>query len=262
MNTPALTAPLLFLSDAHLGGFSESENERVESDLIQLLNYCQRNTIRIAILGDLFDYWMEYPQHVPQVGSRLLERFKEFNNELGPTLFITGNHDNWTRDHLAQIGFYVVDDEYVATVNGQKLMTLHGDGLSDERYNLRRPLMHRFLRDETFIKIYQQILPPRMGIGLMKYFSKITRRLDEGPQKEDKLNEWARQLLEASDLDVVLCGHDHIPRRKQFAFGTYINLGTFYHHQTMAFYNNNHISLVCWEAKKQSLTQFDTPHSS
>jgi len=262
MDSPAFTPPLLFISDAHLGGFSDSENQRIESELIQLLNYCQRNKIRIAILGDLFDYWMEYPKHVPQLGQRLLNRFETFNEVLGPTLFITGNHDNWTRGHLPSRGFHLVNDAFVSHLNGQKLMALHGDGLSDKDYNLPRPLMHRILRNDTFVRLFQGIFPPKAGIGLMKYFSTITRQLDEGPQKQKTLNRWARHQLKKSNLDLILCGHDHIPRREQFAFGTYINLGTFYHHRTMAYYNNDGITLVCWEPNKQSITQFETNNSS
>lgn len=258
MEKPVLQPPILFISDAHLGGFSQEENERIESEFIQLLNYCQRNDIRLAILGDLFDYWMEYPNFVPEVGQRLLDRFEDFNNALGPTLFITGNHDNWTLDHLTKRGFYVDHEYYIFAVNGDTIMTLHGDGLTDYSYNLERPLMHQILRNKYFIKLYRSLLPPQQGIRLMKYFSRLTRRFDEGPQKAQKLNEWANQQLENSETDIILCGHDHIPRRKQFAFGTYINLGTFCHHRTMAYYNNDGISLVCWEPDMQSLNQFDT----
>ena len=60
-----------------------------------------------------------------------------------------------------------------------------------------------------------------------------------------------------SDIEVILTGHDHIPRRKQFPFGTYINLGTFYNHQTMVYYNNDGFSLVCWRPELQTLKKFE-----
>ncbi len=131
MDKPSLEQPVLFISDAHLGGFSKEENDRIETELIRLIDYCQTNRIRIAILGDFFDYWMEYPNHVPELGKKLLDRFESFNKEFGPTLYITGNHDNWTRDHLPQRGFYVRHDQYEFSINGKKIMALHGDGLTD-----------------------------------------------------------------------------------------------------------------------------------
>lgn len=249
--------PLLFISDVHLGGFSKEENARIESELIQLINYCQRNEIRLAVLGDLFDYWMEYPNHIPKLGARLLDRFEDFNQALGPTLYLTGNHDNWTRDHLTERGFYLEHEQQTFSINGETVMALHGDGLSNPEYELARPTMHRLLRSDSFVDLFQRIFPAKVGISIMKYFSRITRRMDWDPQKEERLNEWSKRLLDKSEVDIVLCGHDHIPRRKQFPFGTYINLGTFYEHRTMAYYNKGAISLVFWEPNTQSLNKFE-----
>lgn len=257
MDSPQIEPPLIFISDIHLGGFTEQENSRIESELIQLINYCQRNDIRLAILGDLFDYWMEYQNSIPDIGENLLQRFETFNEALGPTLYITGNHDNWTRSHLKERGFYLIHEEFECNIQNKQTLTLHGDGLSDPDYQLKRPLMHRILRSESFVTLFQKTFPPNIGIAIMKYFSRITRKIDWDARKEETLNKWARQQLKNTDLELILSGHDHIPRMKQFPFGTYINLGTFYYHRTMAFYNNTGISLVCWKPELQTLTQFE-----
>ncbi|NGP86926.1 UDP-2,3-diacylglucosamine diphosphatase [Fodinibius halophilus] len=257
MDTYTVEQPMIFLSDAHLGGFSDSTNDRIESELIQLINYCQRNQIGIAILGDLFDYWMEYPDTVPNVGKRVLERFSAFNNDMGPTLLITGNHDNWTRDYLCDLGFQLEHEHKMIQINDNLVMTLHGDGLADGMLQLPRPSLHRLLRSDRFISLFQNLLPPRLGIAIMKYFSRLTRLLEWNPEKELKLNKWARNTLESTEIDIILCGHDHIPRRKEFDFGTYINLGTFYRHRTMVYYNNSSMSLVSWVPQLQSLQPFE-----
>lgn len=258
MDTPTLQPPLLFISDAHLGGFSDTQNARIESELIQLINYCQRNDIRLAILGDLFDYWMEYPGFVPKLGKKLLDRFEDFNSQLGPTLYITGNHDNWTRNHLIDCGFFLIHEQYQFNANDKQVLTLHGDGLTNPQYQLKRPLMHRVLRSQLFVKLFQTVFPPQTGNSIMKYFSRITRKMDWDSRKQEQLNNWAKQQLKNSDVEIILSGHDHIPRQKQFPFGSYINLGTFYNHHTMAYYNNDGISLVCWEPELQTLKKFET----
>jgi UDP-2,3-diacylglucosamine pyrophosphatase LpxH len=200
---------------------------------------------------------MEYPNHVPRLGKQLLNRFENFNNELGPTLYITGNHDNWTRNHLQQRGFFL-EHEYFTFQNGDKtIMTLHGDGLSDPQHRLQRPFMHRFLRNKDFIKIYQKLLPPKTGLTFMKYFSRLTRNYEWKPEKKETLNNWAEQKLQQSNIDIILSGHDHCPRKEQFPFGTYINLGTFYKHRTLAFYNDSDVTLVFWENKQKSLKPFN-----
>lgn len=258
MNKPNLSPPVLFISDAHLGGFSDAENARIESELIQLIHYCQHNEIRLAVLGDLFDYWMEFPDHIPSLGRRLLDHFETYNQQLGPTLYITGNHDNWTRGHLAERGFYVEPEHIELAIDKNKLLLLHGDGLSDKSFGLQRPLMHRLLRNSGFINLYQQILPPAVGLKCMQYFSRFNRWMDHYNDDGATLNKWAKRQLEHSEVNLIISGHDHIPRRKQFDFGSYINLGTFYKHRTMAFYNNSSVTLVFWDPGTQSFKPFDS----
>lgn len=248
---------MLFISDVHLGGFSSEENNRIESELIQLINYCQRNDIRIAILGDLFDYWMEYPNYAPEIGQKMLKRFESFNKDMGGTLYITGNHDNWTRNYLKNRGFNIEHEQVKLFVNGDSILVMHGDGLSDPKYDLPRPFMHQLLRNEKFINFYQKLFPPKAGITIMKYLSRLNRLLNSNSQNTEKLNQWTQQKLDKTDFDIIICGHDHVPRQKQFTFGTYINSGSFFKDHTMAYYNKGKISLVFWESRLQTLEPFD-----
>lgn len=259
MNLSTKGSPKLFISDVHFGGFSNRENNRIEAELIQLINFCQRNKISLVLLGDLFDYWMEYPNHVPKLGKRLLDRFESYNKDMGPTLYITGNHDNWTRNHLRNRGFDIESEYRITELGENKIMLMHGDGLAEETMNLPRPLMHRILRDETFISIFQKVFPPAAGIQIMKYFSRISRFLssEANDGRIEKLNNWAKRTLNKNNLDYLICGHDHLPRQLDFNFGTYINLGTFYRHRTMAYYNNDNFSLVYWHPQLQSLKPFN-----
>lgn len=258
MDIPTLSSPLLFISDVHLGGFAEKENERIESELVQLISFCERNNIQLAILGDLFDYWMEYPDTVPSLGQQLLRRFEEYNRQFGPTLYITGNHDNWTRGHFSDRGFYVEPESFSLKLGSKSVLLLHGDGLTDPNLNLERPLMHRVLRSPQFIRLFQSIFSASTGINIMKYFSRLNRRFDDQSADGSDLNNWAANHLQKTNTDLIISGHDHIPRKKQFAFGCYINLGTFCKHRTMAYYNNNTIQIVSWEPESQTLQPFDS----
>lgn len=249
------TDKLLFISDAHLGGFSDTENEEIEQQLINLIDYCEREGYKIYILGDLFDYWMEYPNHTPELGKELLQRFESYNNATGNTLFITGNHDNWTNGYFKTLGFEVERNHRFLNIAGKQTLLLHGDGLTDSSFRLRRPLFHRLLRNSNFVKLYQALLPPSAGLGVMKKFSQIARSR-EVSETEKKLNKWAKQELETSETDVILCGHDHTPRMHKYKFGTFINLGTFYEHKSVVIYNNNNFSLVIWNDQAKKLQLF------
>lgn len=247
------SAKKLFVSDAHLGGFDEADNKRVELELIHLIDFCEENDYEIYILGDLFDYWMEYPNHKPKLGESLLKRFESYNLNTGTTLFITGNHDNWTNGYFKTIGFEIEKNHRFLELNGKKTMLLHGDGLDDPSFNLPRPMFHRFLRNPSFVKMYQTLLPPETGLQVMMKFSRLARSR-EVTEAEKNLNIWAKKQLKNSDTDFILCGHDHTPRRINYDFGTFINLGTFYQHRSVAAYNNSEFSLVSWDDGARQLT--------
>lgn len=258
MDTVAPDRQLLFLSDAHLGGFNREQNNRIERELIHVVDYCQRNRIKIYILGDLFDYWMEYPGHIPALGEKLRSRFRDYNRELGPTLYITGNHDNWIRSHFRDIGFATERDFQTLQLDGKNVLLLHGDGLPEADGTVRRPPMHRLLRNGRFVRFYQNLFAPQTGLHLMKWFSRINRVPERLRQNPDKLNRWAEHHLEATDIDLIICGHDHVPRVITHPFGTYFNLGTFYKQKTAVLYNNRSADLVVWNDERKQFINYHT----
>src|SRR5699024_2062791 len=122
----AASSKMLFLSDVHLGAFSKRKNKQLIDEIIQLIAFARQNDYHIAILGDLFDYWIEYPSYVPALGKRMLEHFQSFNQKT-PALYITGNHDNWTLGHFSDLGFDVEPNYRILTIQDKKVALLHGD---------------------------------------------------------------------------------------------------------------------------------------
>lgn len=252
---PASTK-ILFISDAHLGGFSSTKNKQVETELIKLLEYAKENHFQIAILGDLFDYWMEYKNYTPAVGKKLLDRFAAFNASHS-SLYITGNHDNWTLGHFAKRGFDVEPDYRLLTIGNKKVLLLHGDATGNDLEHLKRPFLHRILRNKWFIKLYKLFyFKPKTGINVMKKYSRFTSALKTGKTDPTPLNRWSKKILQSKDIDIIICGHDHVPRVISYNGGTYLNLGAFHHHKTLVTYNNRQFSLVYWNSKEQKLNPF------
>ncbi len=243
----------LFISDVHLGAFKPHVNEEIEDDLCRLIDHCKEEKIHIHILGDLFDYWMEYPNSQPSVGKKALSILSSYNR-VEPITYITGNHDNWTFGYFKELGFNVEEDFRNLTIEGKNFFLHHGDGMSEKRFELPRPFFHRVLRNRFFIKLYQFIFPPKLGLRIMKWFSDFNRKRSfEDP---DPLNRWAEGMLMNHPVDVVICGHDHIPRMETFSFGTYINLGTFFKHRTVALYTNSQCKLVTWDGTAKAFKPF------
>lgn len=247
---------LLFLSDVHLGGFSKEENERIESELVDLIDYCLENLIKIYVLGDLFDYWMEYPGHLPETGGKLRERFSGYNKVMGPTIYITGNHDNWTGPYFKEIGFDVKHDYELLKAGNKNVLLLHGDGTLTSENKMARPFLHRLLRNRFFVSIFQKLAPPAAGLWIMKWYSRASRAFSGSRTDPAVLDKWAEKRLREPGTDAIICGHDHIPREKRFFFGTYLNLGTFYRHRTVGLYNNGNIDLVFWDGQARQLSNY------
>jgi UDP-2,3-diacylglucosamine hydrolase len=241
----------LFISDVHLGAFSEPVNRELEEEVISLVHFCRDHHIQLHILGDLFDYWMEYPDTLPSLGEKMLSEFEAYNMQYKFTTYILGNHDNWTRGYFEELGFLVSADHHYLKSDNKTFFLHHGDGLSDPDYGLTRPLFHRILRSGRFTKFFQMLFPPDAGLHLMKNFSAISR--EKFIEEPEKLNKWSKSLLNNSTFDYVICGHDHIARMETFPFGTYINPGAFYKDHLAAYYTNNELKLVKWSTDDSKL---------
>lgn len=241
----------IFISDVHLGAFDAHINQKLENDMIALIDYCEENSIHITVLGDLFDYWMEYPGFHPDVGERMLKRFGEYNQSVKNTLFITGNHDNWTSGFFKEIGFDIESEFRIIELEGKKVFLLHGDGLQNRKYRLPRPLLHRIIRHPLFIKLYQFFFPPYYGIQFMKSFSELSRQREHFDI--NRLTAWAKKTLDQNSFDYIISGHDHFQRNETFSGGNYINCGPFFEERNVVFYTNRKFHLVTWNAKDKLL---------
>jgi UDP-2,3-diacylglucosamine pyrophosphatase LpxH len=245
----------LFLSDVHLGAFPDEQNRVLEESVIQLLDAAQQNRWKIYVLGDLFDYWMEFRNgYRPKLGERLLHRFEAYNRAMGSTLYITGNHDNWTRDYFSELGFDLEPEYRVVKLDGRQIFLHHGDGLRDQQFQFPRPLMHKILRHPLFLKFYQGLLPHSLALQLMKWFSNNSRG-DELYYGHEiyRHNQWAEWFLSEFDYDAMIFGHDHKARYRQVNQKCFVNCGAYFVGRTMACYTKQKLQLVRWDDQANHL---------
>jgi|SRR6056297_852512 len=244
----------LFISDVHFGAFEEQKQLQIEKDLFSLIDYCEKHSILLHVLGDLFDYWMEFPNYIPPLGKNILARFGRYHNKVGPTLYVTGNHDFWTVGAFEDIGFDVKKNETTITLGKRSVFLMHGDGIEDKRFKMPRPLLNRVLRHPRFVTFFQAVFSGSGANAVMKRFSEFTRDpMDENPEK---LNGWAHKLISEHHFDVVITGHDHVERRETFSGGIYINCGAFHKKYTLAEYKNEEFKLVRWNSHQKKLLPF------
>ena len=245
---------IIFISDVHFGANPESDQEILQ-DLNSLIHLCITERYRLIVLGDLFDYWMEFDDYYPEFGEPILDLFERIN-KFQKTLYITGNHDNWGGKVLSEKGFDVESEYRILDISNHKVLLLHGDGLKSKHFKFPRPFFHRILRNELFVSLYKFIAGRRIGLNLMKWFSEKSR--DENvdtSQTKSKLKNWATNYLTRLDAkaSIIIAGHTHQSKLQITPSGLYINIGRFNTDRTLLIYTNRCFKLVTWDGENSQI---------
>jgi len=250
----------IIISDIHLGGFDSVTNSQLMTEFWGVLNFAKLNGFGIIINGDLFDYYMEFAGKVPPVVEQGVTKLVDYleSTNVHP-VYITGNHDNWDDGYLENHGLCVIHEEFRTQFDSQNVFFAHGDGLNDPKYGLPRPLMHRILRNPTFIHIFKLLTTVRTGNWIMKWFSRINRRFDaNNVNATSRIDDWAQKMLQDESIDVVITGHHHYPRFRKFDNKLYLNSGCFYLDRTAILYTNSGFELVRWDNQTQTFIPFNS----
>ena len=230
---------IYFLSDAHLGSLAIERGWAHQKKLIDLLEEMSKDAVSIYMLGDMFDFWMEYFIH-----DKSKRQFHPFCKEIRKLtkkgihvhMFI-GNHDLWTFGGLSKLTGAEISYTPV-TINryGKTLYLAHGDGLlpSDwETYypsRVRSKIKHfMFLRkvfnSETMQFLFR-LLPPSWGNAFGYNWAKKSRLKElanpcpyKGEHKEELVLFAKDQEKQGNHRDYYIFGHRHIELDLQLETG-------------------------------------------
>lgn len=254
-SVPDYYSGVLVVSDVHLGAFTQEENDRVESAVLSLFQYATDQNWFVIINGDLFDYWMEYPDGTyPKEFDRVLTELQSLADRQEKVPFICGNHDNWTYSLLSNLGLSVEKEYLEVTFKNHTFLITHGDGLEDTHLKLPRKWMNRTLRNPLFLSFYRKIFPSQQGIGLMRWFSSSCRSVSthEDSTEQIRLNSWGHEMLQEHDFTSVVTGHDHVPRLISHTEGVLLNTGDFFRRYTFGLFLEDVIQLRTWDHTQQT----------
>ncbi len=152
-----------FVSDVHLG-VSGCDAKELEARFIRFLDAAAEDAAAIYLLGDIFDYWYEYRDVIPSIHTRVLGKLAEICDSGIKVYFMKGNHDVWAYRYFEkEIGMKVIEQPYIAQINGARLCIGHGDGLgkTDLGFRFIRGLFHSRLCQRLF-----SCLHPRWAMSL------------------------------------------------------------------------------------------------
>jgi UDP-2,3-diacylglucosamine hydrolase len=213
-----------FISDLHLGARYPGLSADRETVVLRFLREKALRGSHLFILGDLFEFWMEYASFVPKDHFRILAALEELVRNGVDVHYLSGNHDfnlgAFFRDH---VGLRVHPDEIRIELQGKRLLLLHGDGLakSDWKYRIMKRVFRHPLSNRCF-----KLLHPDFGMGLAKAMSKASRDQHKNlPRFMDEYEATCRALLSDGRQDILMHGHTHAAFVKAFPEGVYVNSG-------------------------------------
>ncbi|MFW5972921.1 MAG: metallophosphoesterase, partial [Bacteroidota bacterium] len=89
----------LVVADIHFGRDSEEVEREKERQLVSCLRSFSGEVDGLILLGDIFDYYVEYSTLVPKGFLRFQALLAEWADQGVHVLYLAGNHDPWHIDY-------------------------------------------------------------------------------------------------------------------------------------------------------------------
>lgn len=242
-----------FASDNHLGAPSIIESLPREKRFVAWLDTVKADAGAIFLVGDLFDFWMEYKTVVPKGFTRTLGKLAEITDRGIPVYFFVGNHDLWMNGYFEEelnIPVFHRPEQY--KINGTTFFIGHGDGLGPHDKGFKR--MKKVFTN-PFAKWLFRWLHPDIGVRVAQYFS-VKNKLISGDDDakylgDDKewLVQYAKRKLKERHYDHFIFGHRHLPLEIDLGNNSkYTNLGDWINYYTYAVFDGQELELKKFKA--------------
>lgn len=197
-----------FVSDAHLGGpFKDAA--LWERQLIGFFRSIAGSAGALYILGDLFDFWIEYRHAIRADYFPVVHEIRKLVEQGVDVHYFAGNHDFAFGPFITStLGMTVHPGHEEMVVQGRRIHFYHGDGLlrHDAGYRLLKGILRNRVNHAFF-----KLLPPGIGIGLASLVSWSSRKSSEGFMNEEIYAEYREHACAyfSNDVEIVMLGHTH-----------------------------------------------------
>ncbi|MBN2035909.1 MAG: UDP-2,3-diacylglucosamine diphosphatase [Chitinispirillaceae bacterium] len=215
---------IYFVSDAHCGAPFKGASEW-ERRFIGFLHYLHDRAAALYILGDLFDFWIEYRHAIRPDYFLIVHELKKLIEKGIPVFYFAGNHDFALGPFFTgTLGIKVYQEHGDLLIQGNRIFIHHGDGL------IRRDAPYRVLKAllrNRFNQAVYKLLPAYIGVPLGTFFSGTSRQCADGRLTQRILSEYrakAKSILDKGS-DVVLFGHTHTAELSRWGSKIYCNTG-------------------------------------
>ena len=215
----------LVISDLHLS----PDRPAVSRAFFDFLKNEAQQAEALYILGDLFEAWVGDDDPAP-LSRDVILALKELAGSGTELYFMQGNRDFLIDKRFArETGCTLLPDHYVAQLEGQKILLLHGDTLciGDEQYQkFRRKARHpvfRWCLNHLPLKTRQNIAASWRSKSMKVNANKSDNIMDVTPSEVER-------IMEKYQVNTMIHGHTHRPNRHHHKNGERIVLGDWHHH--------------------------------
>lgn len=240
-----------FISDVHLGINFRDFNKR-EEYLFQFFREIEDTASHLFIIGDLFDFWIEYKNAIRPDYFSVLYEFKRLIQHGVKIHYLAGNHDFALGSFLEKtIGINIHQGHLDITLQDKKLHLYHGDGIIKSDWVYR--FLNSVLRNPVNQYLYK-LLHPDIGIPLASRCSRSSKFRKGRRFSEKKKKAYLKEALKylESDTEIILMGHTHHAKLYKQKEKFYCNTGEWIRNFNYATLENGIISLFRYLPGKSS----------
>lgn len=243
---------VFFISDAHFG-IPVQGGEYREEHFADLLENAPKNLSDLYIIGDLFDFWVEYRYTIRSDYFSVLFSLKKLVQRGVKVHYLAGNHDFALGSFLKEIiGIDIYHNSLEIEIQGKRVYLFHGDGLIKKDMGYR--ILKKVLRNPFNQRLYK-LLHPDWGVTIGSFFSGSSRKYLRKFLSESIIREYrnhALKQLEAGN-DIVIYGHTHRAELCHFDSGIYLNTGSWLINYNYASMTDGEVSL--WRYRPDMLPE-------
>lgn len=201
-----------FVSDLHLGPDTDPDGVR-ERSFVAFLKSLPEDVKGLFLLGDVFDFWVDYRDVVPRGNVRTLAAIAEAAGRM-EVWFFGGNHDWWVTDYFEkELGIHVVKEPFrVFDLGGLKVMAGHGDTVAPSDWKAR--FINHLFRSKACIALLKSLHPRWVFLFARKWAASSRSKHQASPPSDGRetpvykfVNEYGRR----EHIDCYVFGHWHSP---------------------------------------------------
>ncbi len=242
---------IYFASDVHLRAPYIKDMRLHEQIFVNWLHRISADADKIFLLGDIFDFWFEYPSYIPRGSTRLLAEICRITDNGGEVHIFTGNHDFWMFDYLqTECGAIVHNGDYEFEVDGKIFHVGHGDQIG--KYDRWYAFM-KWCFNNKVVQFIFALFHPEIGALGARIWSGGSRKSNNkhtelhsfrGPEREYQMLTAKEILASGHKVDYFLFGHRHIIHEENMNGTMFFFIGDWVRNFSYALYDGEKVQIL------------------